>query len=769
MIEKIKLLRNIGPFDSVSPGQQTCFADLTLIYAENGRGKTTLANLLRSLSTNNPALIEERKRLQTSAVPHENADPNIVVQANGQQSFIFQNGAWEAHLPEIAIFDDHFVDENVYSGVAVETGHKQKLHELILGAQGIALNEALKEHVSRIEEHNRTLKTKEAAIPVKARGAMNVEDFCALQQNPNINDEIQQAERNLAAAKDADLINKRGEFKPLTLPAFDTTAIEEILQQDLPGLQAEATTRVKQHLEKLGKGAESWIGDGMQKIADSSDDDQYCPFCGQELENSDIIAHYETYFGESYTSLKETVIDFGKSIADAHKGEIQSAFERAVSEAIQNGEFWRKFTDVPVIPIDTEKIARAWKAVREPILEILRAKLASPLEKMTLSEDILEAVKTYDGYREAITDLSSSLIGCNDPIKAVKEKAATANVETLTADLNKMKTIKARFEPDVATHCDAYLAEKEEKKKTEGKRDKAKTDLEQYRSSIFPTYQQAINDYLNKFNAGFRLDSVSAQNNRGGSSCTYNVLINNVSVPLVNHNGPSFRNTMSAGDRNTPALAFFFASLDQDAKLAQKIVVIDDPITSLDEHRSLATIQEVRGLAQRVQQVILLSHSKPFLCEVWQGADQTARTALHIIRSGQSSTIDTWDVKQDCITEHDKRHALIQQYLNQSDPNKEREVATALRYVLESFLRVAYPAYFSPGKMLGAFHSECVQSLTAAGTPILNQADADELRKLLDYANKFHHETNAVYATATINDHELVDHCTRTLNFTKRS
>lgn len=155
------------------------------------------------------------------------------------------------------------------------------------------------------------------------------------------------------------------------------------------------------------------------------------------------------------------------------------------------------------------------------------------------------------------------------------------------------------------------------------------------------------------------------------------------------------------------------------------------------------------------------------MCQVWEGADKTARAALHIIRSGQSSTIDAWDVTQDCITEHDKRHALIQQYLNQSDQSKAREVATALRYVLEAFLRVAYPANFPPGKMLGPFHGECVQALVAEN-PILNQADADELRSLLDYANKFHHETNPAYATESINDQELVSHCTRTIAFTKK-
>lgn len=770
MIEQIQLIRNVGQFDNVSlkqkeqKEQKSSFAKMTLIYGENGRGKTTLATLLRSLSTNNPILIEERKRLRSGTAPHANADPHIVVQANGQQSFIFQNGAWKTHLPEIAVFDDHFVVENVYSGIHVDAGHKQNLYGLILGAQGIALNEALKGHISKIEKHNSTLKTKEAAIPAKARGTMNVEDFCALKQNSNIDNEIQQAERNLAAAKDADSINKQGEFKPLSLPAFDTDAIEAILQWDLPGLQAEATTRVKQHLEKLGKGAESWIGDGMQKIADSSDGDQHCPFCDQELKNSDIIAHYETYFSDAYTSLKKTITDFGKSIADAHKGEIQSAFERAVSEAIQNGEFWRKFTDVLAIQADTAEIARAWKVAREPILEILRAKLASPLEKMTLSEDILEAVRSYDGHREVITGLSSSLIKCNDPIKAVKEKATTANVATLTADLNRLKTIKARFETDVATHCDAYLAEKYEKKKTEEKREKAKADLEEYRANIFTKYQKAINDYLGKFNAGFRLDNVSAQNNRGGSSCTYNVLINDVSVPLVSNSGSSFRNTMSAGDRNTLALAFFFASLDQDAGLAQKIVVIDDPMTSLDEHRSSLTIEEIKGLVERVQQVILLSHSKPFLRQVWKGADENALTALHIIRSdGQSSTIETWNVEQEFLADHDKRYKLIQSYIGQSDSSKAREVAASLRHVLEAFLRIAYPIHFPPSKTLGRFRKECVKAL-GENNPILNQKDTNELHKLNEYANKFHHGTNA-----TINDQELAGYCKRTLDFTKKS
>jgi wobble nucleotide-excising tRNase len=63
MLEHILLLRNIGQFDSVAAGGQIRLTKLTLVYAENGRGKTTLAAVLRSLSNGDPVPIIERQRL----------------------------------------------------------------------------------------------------------------------------------------------------------------------------------------------------------------------------------------------------------------------------------------------------------------------------------------------------------------------------------------------------------------------------------------------------------------------------------------------------------------------------------------------------------------------------------------------------------------------------------------------------------------------------------------------------------------------------------
>ena len=57
---------------------------------------------------------------------------------------------------------------------------------------------------------------------------------------------------------------------------------------------------------------------------------------------------------------------------------------------------------------------------------------------------------------------------------------------------------------------------------------------------------------------------------------------------------PSFRNTLSAGDKSTLALALFLAKLNADPALNETIVVLDDPFTSLDSFRRQFTAIEIR-------------------------------------------------------------------------------------------------------------------------------------------------------------------------------
>ena len=93
MIDHIQLIRNVGRFDSVNAAANIALGRLTLIYAENGRGKTTLAAILRSLATGDAIPIVERRRLAAQHPPHV-----IIGCAGGPPEAMFQNGAWNRTL-----------------------------------------------------------------------------------------------------------------------------------------------------------------------------------------------------------------------------------------------------------------------------------------------------------------------------------------------------------------------------------------------------------------------------------------------------------------------------------------------------------------------------------------------------------------------------------------------------------------------------------------------------------------------------------------------
>ena len=162
----------------------------------------------------------------------------------------------------------------------------------------------------------------------------------------------------------------------------------------------------------------------------------------------------------------------------------------------------------------------------------------------------------------------------------------------------------------------------------------------------------------------------------------------------------------------------------------------------------------------------MLSHDKRFLCRIWNGLDPTARLALEIARDGAGSTLRPWDVDQDSVTEHDRRHTLLRAYVASGDGDQ-REVAKAIRPHLEAFLRVARPEHFPPGTLLGPFLGLCRQRAGQADK-VLDGDATQELGELVEYANRFHHDTNPAWETETINDGELRNFVERALAFARR-
>lgn len=762
MVNKINLVRGVGRFDNVSSGSQIQFSKLTLIYAENATGKSTLSAILRSLASGRPELVSERARLGAIHTPH------IVIDVGTPTPVVFQNGSWNRTFADIAVFDDHFVTDNVFAGMEVASLQRQNLHELIVGSQGIALANAYQKEVDRIEQHNRELSVRQSAIPADKRGPLDVEQFVLLEKVAGIEQQIAEAEKHIAAARNASLIATTSLLIPLSLPRIDLEQIHSLLNKHLPDVEADALRRVQMHLAKLGRGAEGWISEGLNFASATGEAACHCPFCGQDLHASTLIETYRVYFGDAYNALKVDIAAAGKSFGAKHGGDAAAAFERDVRTNVEKNEFWRRYCDIPPIELDTVRISQSWKEAREGLLSILRAKFLNPLDQHVVPDKIVKAIAVHNANANAVIDISDVIRIANEQIQIAKERAKDSNLHSLERDLTTLRAVAARFEPPIAALCDAYIAEKNAKTATERRRQVARDALDKHRNAAFPAYGVAINGFLASFNANFRLGPIDPVNNRSGSSANYKLEIDGHTVPLSSAPGtPNFRNTLSAGDRNTLALALFFAMLSADPNRNNKIVVFDDPMTSLDEHRTLHTIQQLNRLVPDVAGVIIMSHSKPFLLGVWEKCQQVSKTAIEVRRLNGGSTLAEWNVSDALVTEHDRRYLRAVEYLQNADPTLQRPVAESLRPMLEMYCRIAYSKEFPSGSLIGKFHNQC---MTRIGTPseIMPKSHLDELRDLLDFGNRYHHEANSAFATETINDTELVDFTRRTLHFMKR-
>jgi ABC-type branched-subunit amino acid transport system ATPase component len=247
MIEGFRLLQRFGQFDNVSAGARLTLSGFTAIFGENGRGKSTIAAMLRSLESRDPSIVTDRQRLGATQPPH------IVLSVTGGTA-IFDNGAWTGPTVPVAVFDDSFVAANVCSGLEIQAAHRQNLHELVLGAQGVSLKAAMDEHVRRNEQHNSDIRAKENAISIAERGGLPVDQFCALAASLTVGEDIRNKEREVEAATFADSIRQRAVFVAIDLPVFDVGSINALLARSPLNLSQEAAAHMQAHFAALGPG-----------------------------------------------------------------------------------------------------------------------------------------------------------------------------------------------------------------------------------------------------------------------------------------------------------------------------------------------------------------------------------------------------------------------------------------------------------------------------------------------------------------------------------
>lgn len=272
------------------------------------------------------------------------------------------------------------------------------------------------------------------------------------------------------------------------------------------------------------------------------------------------------------------------------------------------------------------------------------------------------------------------------------------------------------------------------------------------------------------FAAGFRIGGTGRSYIGGKPSSSYKLIINGTAVELGDDktplNIPSFRNTLSAGDRSTLALALFIAQLEHDPNLKDKIVVFDDPLTSQDRSRRTATQILICNLAKEVKQVFVLSHDPYFLRALWDGyKGRGGIKSFQSLRMGDGTSVGEWDVVKETAGEYAKKHRVLWNYRYNSvnSAGVPREVAQTIRPVLEEYLRLKLPHSFADGEWLGDFIAKLRD---ASGTDSVSATKCilEDLELINEFSKRYHHSSNPAADRELVNETELLAYVERTLN-----
>jgi len=755
MISKIVSIKAIGKFDRSFKAVDV--KKFSIIYADNGRGKSMLAAILRSLGTGEPRIIIERHTLGSTNAPE------VSLLVDNRSRADFRNQKWSMTLPEVEVFDAAFVSSNVYSGDSVELDHKRNLYRFVLGSQGVNLARQVDELDDDSRAKQKKIREHETEIRRHIVGDMRVPEFLKLQPVSDI--ELESKHTEIEALEESESIASKPYLSALTLPKISLEDLKELLAKSLPDISKEAERITLEHIaDCLDEEGQGWLETGLAYTKED-----ICPFCRVSILGNNLIQAYRSYFDEAYAAFKLEISKFTNSVMDLLAEEQILDTQGVITSNSALAEFWSDYVPTTYPAITFEKIAKIWKSIRSLLVADLNRKKTSPLEKLEPSQALVERLDIYQALQADIQAHSVAVDAANVLIAAKKNEVSTGDLSRARAELRVLESHKTRFRDDIADLCKVYKTLKEEKRELDRQKKGAKKRLDMEANNLLKKYQSAMNRYLKRCGAGFRIADTKTAYSGGKPSAGYCLEINAKRVELgvseASEGNACFRNTLSEGDKSTLAFAFFLARLDQDPDLSAKIVVFDDPVSSLDANRRQFTRDQVVRISKTAQQVIVLTHNLYLARKVWDGIKTKNKNALQIKRAGeQYSVITAWDLEGATRGEYYRNYHILADYLESGcrDDDHLRAVARCIRPLLEGNLRMRFPKAFKEGDWLGDFLAK-IREAQDGDPSFCLQPQCEEISNMNDYSKKYHHGQNSGADDEPILDSELLPYVQRTL------
>jgi len=406
-LREVKFVQNIGRFKAGKSVSDATFGACTLVFGENGWGKSTLADLLRSLTTDNPDIVIGRKTLAGGV------DQKAVLRFGDQQA-VFQNGTWSGIRPRIAVYDSVFVNENVFSGDVVSNEHLKKQYGLVVGEEGVRRVHRIVKLDEENRDNNNKIRIVETELNgiIKAAGpeGMTWAEFLALEVSDDIDTRIAEKDTEVKRASRAKELKAAAEPWVLPVPT-ETEEFRKCLHSKIEQMAGEAVKAVRDHIAKHEgtgrKGAmshESWLESGTAFI-----DEEECAFCGQPLDERTLVDAYAEFFSDAYKTLATDVKTKRDTLARYANGDFRTRIDQIVTQNNGLYTYWQEAGKIEPPKLDEVGEAITSMENAASLLDAVFEQKQGNLTEAAAGEDVEIAIQAWDEGRKEIIRLNGVL------------------------------------------------------------------------------------------------------------------------------------------------------------------------------------------------------------------------------------------------------------------------------------------------------------------------------------------------------------------------
>lgn len=564
-------------------------------FGNNGTGKSTLAKTIESkenLTIQNGLNLEDYdikiyneefvKNTIVNAINPSNPNKDIP----GVFTISAGNGKIEKEIGEILTKSKELKknNQNLIKEIEKNTSKCEALK-----------NETYKELWSKTTE----IRTKYPNALISKRPS--IKDFCDWIVNENepsqLNEEEYNKQYNLA-------FNNSGkkyipiQYDELTLPT--TSLLEEKIINS-------SNSDFSKFMKKIG--AINWVRTGHDNLQDKCDG--LCPYCQQTLPNDFEDKLKESFDSEYENKIKE-LIAFKNNYFNIGQSYYTNLLKLETNDyLIDNEEELNKLNEI--IQSLTDAIDNNIRRIED--------KIETPEEAMQLVsiDPIKEDLKTFiDSVNKTITENNKVV----DDQKAAAERCKTSLRKhiafLLTPELTRYKTQKDVLDTSIKDN----IGKKEHNEKTLEENKKKVVELKSQVTSV-----TACVDNINRLllNSGFTSFTIREKTDKPNY------------YEIVRSDG-SIATNLSEGERNFLAFLYFHQQVlgftNEDDEITQKIVVVDDPVSSMDSSALFIVSSLIRQMFTlcpghynkkesniEISQIFVLTHNALFHHYVTAGYD----------------------------------------------------------------------------------------------------------------------------------------------------